>query len=242
MKKIFYLFCASLLLHTSCSSDDSTVNIPVPILPKTISYIFPYISHRNYTKTITYNGNKIVSIYDSRGEKETYTYTGNLITKVVVTDVLSAEIITTNTFTYKDSNISTQLFTQDIHNSPPIEYVYSKNSQFEDWISCGEVRYIFVNGNLTKKSIGDCMVTYEYDTKNSPFRNITGFKELLYSSADTFSTQYNVCVNNLLKVTSVCYEGYPNSSTSTFNYKYEYNSDNCPIKITSEDVIIEYTY
>ena len=86
MKKILYLFTASLFALSSCSSDNDDLSPILPIeeiliLPKTISYIYPSdFFGTNSKSTITYSGNKILSIVDENS-KTTYTYDGDLITK-----------------------------------------------------------------------------------------------------------------------------------------------------------------
>ena len=77
MKKILYLFSASLIVLTSCSNDDDSNNASTANLLKEATYI-----EGSYTSSsmITYDGNKIVQIV-AGSDKTVYTYTGNLITK-----------------------------------------------------------------------------------------------------------------------------------------------------------------
>ena len=57
MKKLLYLFSASLLVLSSCSSDDDTT---ATVLVKKVSYVSIWDS---YTVDFTYSGNKIVYDY-----------------------------------------------------------------------------------------------------------------------------------------------------------------------------------
>lgn len=86
MKKTLYLFASSLLMLTSCSSDDDNSSPLVPvvpsedisILPKTISYIY---SEENRPSSIyTYEGNKIVRV-TSKDRRKDFIYDGDLIVK-----------------------------------------------------------------------------------------------------------------------------------------------------------------
>ena len=273
MKKYLYLSAAVVLMLTSCSKDDSTnttntTNAPSTILPKTIKHTFPYNSSRNYVETITYNGNKIVSIDDGLDKKTVYTYTGNLITKVVTTFASSTNLILFE-YTYEGTNVKSLLVTEHEEswvNKTRYEYYKNYNVYIENYELFSRQTYIinsdgsetglretkyytFVNGNLAenrKSGYLDCFCdytfTYEHDTKNNPFNRIIGFNKLLNCDNPHIYYFYGQCVNtnNVVKSTYIDKSGKPNIIT----YTYEYNNNNYPIKLTSSDgdEIIEYTY
>ncbi|MFM9459131.1 hypothetical protein ACKUCH_01680 [Flavobacterium psychrophilum] len=80
MKKIFYTLCALSLLLISCSKDDTTVatapeNTTTNILPKKII-------EEGVTGILTYDGNKLLTVtYPYK--KTVFTYTGDLVTKII---------------------------------------------------------------------------------------------------------------------------------------------------------------
>jgi hypothetical protein len=82
MKKILLLLSFSVVLLSSCSSDDSSPSESQPLLLKTMTegdVLFGQtVTH------FTYNGNKLVEIFKDGDDDyaDVYTYTGDLITKI----------------------------------------------------------------------------------------------------------------------------------------------------------------
>lgn len=225
MKKILYLFSASLIVLTSCSNDDDSNNVSTANLLKEATYI-----EGSYTSSskITYDGNKIVQIV-AGSDKTVYTYTGSLITKEeefaggnnidskveysyennklktsVSTEISGSE-------TYKSKNVYT-------HNSDGtvnyISYNVNVTTGVETLSSSG--KYTFLNGNVVKiEDEAGYSSTYEYDTKNNPTKNILGFDELM---------DQEFSVNNIVKRTST----YNGTNPSIITYEYDYNTDGYP--------------
>jgi hypothetical protein len=223
MKKLLYLFSASLLVLASCSKDDNTPDPATSTLVKKV--IYTDINKSIYTSETTYNGNKIVSTLGSDGSKIVYTYTGEIITKVEETDGKGA-LESTTEYTYTNGKLATSL-EKEVGADYNYKTVYTYNA--DGTVSFADVmintktgttddggtvgKYTYSAGNLVKKVYSyygkEYSSTFEYDTKNNPSKNVTGFS-LLLDNEDEAS------VNNVVKRTS-------SSSISTNTYKYDAN-------------------
>lgn len=254
MKKILCLFSALTLVLTSCSSDEgSSENALDNVLPKTVNYLYPNSPEDNDVSTIVYNGNKIVSAGYTNSDKQVYTYTGDFITKI---EDLAEEgnISSTNEFTYENGKLKVDLLTEIGIKKYITKTVYTYNAdgtvafvsydvdadtKVEKKSSEGVLTYI--NGNLTKRTevygTASYTNTYEYDNKNSPFKNILGYALLI---------DFDNSANNVTKQTKVSTYG-DNVTTSVFTSVYEYNESGYPTKQTQTDSskneeITEYKY
>jgi hypothetical protein len=203
-----------------------------------------------FTKTITYNGNKIVDVTQQEtGNKSVYTYTGNLITKVDSYDNIGTLTWTTNYF-YNNGNLIKIEKVSSIaptiigratytHSSvSTIDVVYSDvNSNTNEETITWSSKYYFSNGNLVKKEIIDtnngsyyiATNTYLFDAKNNPFKNVLGFNKIQ-------EDDFNVSVNNLIGgVLS------NNQAVSTIRKnRYLYNADDFPVerKVYSDEILL----
>ena len=217
MKKIFCFFGALIFVLTSCSGDENSSSEDNFILPKTISVTNQESPQDNKVSTITYDGNKIVSII-SLGEKTVFTYDGNRIVKQEVFDIyLNGNKIkkTDVSYTYENGKLKTRLLrkgfttkypdgeyiykTVYIHNSNVlISYIYyTVNQDTKAEIKSSEGTLTYKEGNLIKEEdIDGSLVyarSYEYDTKNNPLKNILGFDLLL--------NELPYSINNISKIT-----------------------------------------
>ncbi len=226
MKKLLYLFSASLLVLSSCSSDDDTT---ATVLLKKASYVS---TGESFTTDFTYSGNKLVSWVDSFGDKKTFTYTGDLITKIVDTDD-KGNVDYTTEFTYTNGKLTSEISletgadykykTKYVHNTDgTISFeefrVAVATGKEEEYGDIG--KYTFKNGNLVKKEKSyygtNSSETYEYDAKNNPFKNVVGFNLFVNDEEGAY-------VNNIVKRT------YSNSTgTYTNTYEYKYNAEGFP--------------
>ncbi|MWB95113.1 hypothetical protein GON26_12140 [Flavobacterium sp. GA093] len=250
------LFSTIALLLTSCSGDDENNTDIDPTLPKTITYNYPDFPQENSKSTITYDGNKIVSI-EKLGSKTVYTYDGNRIIKQEVFDLLDSEKITKKkdiAYTYENGKLKTRLFREGFTTEYPdgryiyksvythtsddvVSYIYytvNATTKVETKSSEGNVTY--KDGNMVKEQeiIGSSVSTrvYEYDSKNNPLKNIIGFDLLLNETP--FS------INNISKINRTETE-FPDPVN--YIYAYIYNDNNYPVKQTSfagDGVSIEY--
>ena len=233
MKKLLYLFTASLLAFTSCSKDDNDSSDPASsILVKKITMVAS--DGDSSTENYLYNGNKIVSMTEADGSVTKYTYTGDLITKIEELDVTGTLNLTTN-YNYVSGRLDNSIRK---HSAESYYYktIYIYNADgtvsydnFRGVASTGVEqeygatgKFTFKEGNVVKLEVSyygnDRSYVYEYDTKNNPFKNVTGLSLLL--DDDT-------AVNNIVKKTAISGSG-ANITTIITTYSYKYNANNYP--------------
>ena len=169
MKKILYLFTASLFVLSSCSSDidDSLPELPsedISILPKTISYEYPSdFLGTNSKSVITYDGNKIRSIVDE-SSKAIYTYEGNIITKyeqfsfeALGKEVKRIEVL----YEYEAGKLKTRIFKDGISENGPngsiTKTIYTHNQDS----TISYIVYDVVSITKEKKKEGVGKLTYK---------------------------------------------------------------------------------
>jgi hypothetical protein len=234
MKKLLCLFSASLLVLASCSSDDTnSSDSATSILPKKVVNVY---GKETSTSQITYNGNKLVSVVNDEGEKSIYTYTGDLVTKIEEMDSKGGLDDTTE-YTYISGKLATALEkevgasnyykTEYTHNSDGTvsykEFTVDAKTGVANTNSTPVIgKCTFKDGNLVKKvysyGVGsENTSTYEYDTKNNPFKNVLGFNLLLNDESS---------VNNLVKRTQV-----DGSSTYISTNTFKYDSNGFPTEV-----------
>ncbi|MCV9931827.1 hypothetical protein OIU80_05980 [Flavobacterium sp. LS1R47] len=230
MKKILCLFSAMSLVLASCSSNDD--NESSPILLQKIVYIGD--DGTSSTSDITYDGNKIISIKAQDGSVYKYIYTGNLITKIEEIDEDGALDITTE-YSYtngklvacieKQTDAITFYKTKYTHNADAtVSYEEFRINAVTGLETEGGTigKFTFNNGNLVKdeKSYygSERVITYEYDTKNDPLRNVLNHNLLLDEDSN---------INNLIKETST-YKSGDNTYINTTTYTYKYDVNNYP--------------
>lgn len=233
MKKLLYLFVASLLVFTSCSKDDNNSSDPASsiLVKKRI-----YINDKGVSSSedIVYNGNKIVRITEQDGSVFKYTYTGELITKTEEIDAKGVVDYTTEysytsgklaTSVEKNTNAKYYYKTTYIHNTDGTVSYDNFRGTFEtgteeEYGATG--KYTFKDGNLVKLEVSyygeERSHVYEYDTKNNPFKNVTGISLLLDDGT---------AVNNVVKETGISGSG-ANISTNVITYSYKYDANNYP--------------
>ena len=268
MKKIFYLLSISMLLLQGCSSDSGSNennNGSSTILCKSIRYNESDATNiRNYRDEYIYVGNKLSetkSYYnDVLGGKSLAFYTGDLITEAKSYNELN-RLDGNTVFKYNNSG---QLI-ESIHYEEGIldvrdTYIYNQNGtiteleyynyQQREKLESNST-FTYTNGDLVKIDVieydgsqvyNNKIITYLYDDKNSPFKNIhSNSKKLLIGELGFAEPTGNN--HNAIKMTET--NSNPNFSNSSTNYQYIYNSDNYPTKQTSSNSnssIVEYTY
>lgn len=251
MKKIFTLAAIALFTMTSCSddSDSDTVTGPGTSPSETVllkKMIVTDSDGMTETTNYTYNGKKIVS-ESTNGEYSEYTYEGNNITKLDIRQ--EGDFRITYTFTYStNGQLIKHTYT---HISPPMgpgqpsssstitaHYTYNADGtiSYEDFVSFSDGPQnqehehgilTFANGNLVNKVVnrpGNQVIIERsaYDTKNSPFKNVTGNNAL--AIAELVDGPNNII--NYTSNTSTPGEPERNYSYST---TYTYNSANFPV-------------
>ena len=247
MKKVFQffsIFSITLLLLTSCSSDDSVTQ---SILVTQITDI----ATNGATKTtiFNYNGNKIVNA-ESVDQQIEFTYTDDLITQMIDINLTTLHQNTLD-YTY-DADELIKITSSDnyimnfVHNSDNT-ILYEKKTVDSDGneVLVYHGKLYFQNYNLTKDErtmddtpitiLSKSEVTYVYDAKNNPFHNITGFTKLL-NYFDNIST--NNAVNGT-KQASINYldTDQATSSIVTYNNVYQYDGSDYPTEIISEQPV-----
>jgi len=239
MKKLLYLFTASLLVFTSCSKDDNdSSDSTFSILPKKVTTV--YNDGDSDVENMVYNGNKIVSVTEKDGSSAKYTYTGDLITRIDELDE-DGKLNYTTEYAYVSGKLNTSIRKgADADETYYYKTKYAHNADgtvsydnFRGLISTGVEqeygstgKYTFKDGNLLKLEVSyyenDYSYVYEYDTKNNPRKNVLGLSLLLEDEDSS--------VNNVVKQTSTSGSG-ANIRTSTTTYTYTYNANNYPTEM-----------
>lgn len=244
MKKIFYLFTASLLVMTSCSNDDkedtainNSVLVKKAIMKDgTSSDFFEY----------SYNGNKLTRISPSFSNNAfiDFTYNGDLINGSKRYDenkVLLFEMI--YEYDSKQRLISEKLLSK---------FYYSGNKRVFVYNSDGTIGYTEFTGDLINQDIivitgkvwlndqGETIkveeykdnvlfskTEYTYDDKNNIFKNILGYNKI--NLLGDLGKIHNILTCKKYNSSDVLAYGYSN--------KYSYNSANYPVSVitTFED-------
>ena len=249
MKKLIYLLSITFLMLQSCSSGNESVdsgdnnNPNGEVLLKRIETLNGDVGLFNYVE-----GNKLSTLTTKSGEIiNKITYTGNQITYI---EWPSEQIVA---FTYDgDKIIQEKVYSIGANNSNKLEetsdYIYNSdgsitinsldNTSTQNGNKSKEILLFDTSGNLIKiersyfsnnSYLNGSTTYYEYDSNNSPYKNIRGNKVVL---SNLFRSPYK---NNLVKETSI----YSSVTTIEYTAKYKYNSNGYPI--SSESLANGYT-
>ena len=248
-----------MLLLQGCSSDSGSDNSNSIILCKTIKYnettSTNVISHRD---EFTYDGNKLIQTNAFRNDvlnrKSLFFYTGDLITQVKTYNS-SNQLIYLEVYTYNNSNQLIQSISYDQGILDVREtYSYNQNGTINKltYYNYGQPQEILSenttfsinNGNLVSinkieysLNQNNKLITFVYDDKNSPFRNLNPSVKFILMDSEFFNS------NNAINRTETNSD--PIYSNRIDNYQYLYNSDNYPTVVTSSSPnsnIAEFTY
>lgn len=188
--QLFFVVAILFLSLTSCSSDDNASSNTVT---KKLSKIVDITTSGATTATnFTYNEDKIVSA-DTDTEHRTFTYTNDLITRVVTSnDVAQTQTIVTYSynndnlvkitssenyvirFVYNtDGTVAYEKFTTDSNNNEVL--IYKGVLSFQNGNLAKDERIIATTASEVSKEI----LTYQYDSKNNPLHAIRGYSKLL---------------------------------------------------------------
>lgn len=243
MKKLTLLFGVTLLAFAFYSfsyknTDQSSV------LVKTITNID---AGTNTSIVITYNGNKIVTAGTT-----TFTYTGDLITKVTSSEGRDRDLIE---YTYDEKG---NLLLETVKNNRGIgtimklsetyKYIYNSDGtvtvqeqNYPDGVTARDaesIKFTILNGNVVKeehfdtKGVSTDLAIYEYDTKNTIYKNVTGADKLIV--AQNFGENN---VNNIVKISRSSVSGQKTISSVTTNV-YTYNAKGYPQTMVSTEVSV----
>ncbi len=219
-KTIFTLFVAAATL-LSCSSDDSPSNPPANdgvLLKKVID---TFEGGFVVTTELTYDGNKLTQISTDDGSTDTFVYTNGLLTQQTHTWEGSSSV---RTFEYDANNRLIKRYHDGIL---AYTFTYNQDGTISKTESSGNSVNIltFENGNLisdayTNNAGTDYVVSYTYDTKNNPFKNI--------HQKDVFALLGYYNANNVL-ASAASGTGVDNYDNSTTTYS-SYNSNSFPVE------------
>jgi len=244
MKKLLCLLSAVLLGFTSCSKDDNNDSSEPASLILVKKIIYGESDGISYFSNYVYDGNKIISITDEDGFVMKNTYTGDFVTKIEsITE--SGNLDATTEYSYVNGKLSfsdRKITNQDKYNRTKFVYntdgtvsyqEYTIDSKTEiETIKGKVVKLTFKDGNLVKRERSNndgsqTLDVYEYDTKNSPFKNALGFT-LLDEEAS---------VNNLVKKTQTftSEDGINTIYITTYDYKYDSNNYPTEVRITYQN-------
>ena len=229
----------------SCTNE-SVDPVPVQLLKKIVEVS---VDGSSSTTLLAYDGYKIVSIDELDKHSEFY-YTGDLITKIVVSDKTN-QYQSTSEYSYSDGRLvkimsSDNYFLNYIHNTDgTVSYEkWRKDSNNIDIKIFHGILY-FQSGNLVKDHrflddagkdvLAEDIMIFEYDNKNNALHQIVGFNKLLdYSKTISLNNE-----TNCSKISSVKYivDNQVISSINTYKSKHQYDSLGYPIEIVSENTI-----
>mgnify|MGYP000040528878 CR=1 FL=1 len=229
MKKLLYLFSAVALTLTSCSSDDdSTSSSNSGLLTKIIE---TFEDNSTLTTEFQYSGTKLVRITDDEGRFD-YTYTNDLITEIKYYE--SNTLLQTETFQY-DTNgrVTTYIIVDNIDTDwgNKETYTYNTNGSVSVNYYSGDAfsqttldrtgTITFLNGEINQISFSDGKtITYSYDNKNNPFKNVTGFDKINFCNQEGTGVLHNIIQED------------DSTDLDDISTTYTYNSNDYPITST----------
>lgn len=233
MKKIFLTHIIfTFLILQSCSSGDSSNNpSPTSISSTNGGLLLKQIVYDGgATNTFTYNGNKLTKSTESMAGGysgyTTYSYTGDLITQMKTSRTNALDYVTDLYYSNNDlvqiketSNGILKGRVDFVYNSNGMVIATDTNYTNGNPQTSTSMKYYYTNGNLVKIEKSPSQISYyTYDTKYSPWRNITGILKLNLAFDNVFST------NNPLTNINPFYA----TLNTNINYSYQYNSQDYP--------------
>jgi hypothetical protein len=245
MKKLIYTILASSFL-LSCSSDSSNDDSNNPmngLLVKTVTYVS---GSSSLTDVYSYNGNKINGWVSSDGGNTAFTYDGDYIINLQISQPTNinpnSNWLDNANYAYTNGVLSSS--NEHWSQSNPIDFFRSTISSSFSYNSDGTrienqtitlvggaiyhiayKDYYFQGNHIKREEYNtdnspmtlNSITTYTYDSKNFPFKNITGFNF------------YENRVNNQVGYT-VKDDG--NNIIETCQMNYQYNSQDYPTSLT----------
>lgn len=237
MKKVFlFLSVISLVAFSSCSDDDSSSSdSSSDVLVKRIVTQQEDPDGFNYTRTFSYNGNKLNQVVYNDGYTEKFYYNGNDISKIEY--IFEGDIEFIDVFSYTNGELTEYRY-QDMFDDYEERsiFVYNSDNTITETYSTGEIghsdptpmtRTLTVTNNEITKIVSDG-TTYNIslDGKNSPFKNVTGYHKIVYAFAGDYelhgrsqniSSIINATAGQNYMINTFQYNNsdYPTSSLST---------------------------
>ena len=234
MKKLVLLFATAVLALTSCTNNKTNSTSTI------ISGLIKTATDGTNVTTYIYNSSKIVKEVGAN-YTHTYTYTGDLITGMMR---VQENYVSSIEYTYDKGKLISELIKSNggigttFYNISGGDYTYNADGTVT-------ARYYYYSngsamlyeseklGNLVKvesfnaQEVIDHVTTYEYDTKNNPFKGILGYDKLIVYEL--------ISASNIIKSTETNSSGSDSSTTITTN-AYTYNIDGYPLTQTTTTV------
>lgn len=239
MKKLlFYSLFIFLCVDCSSRDEDSNDGSTAVILPKTLKSIN---SLGETTSDYQYDGNKLKAIKVNNILRSAFTYTSNLITKVVSYDS-SGAITSEFNYEYKNNKLSKthykigQMSTNIFYTWIDDNHVSIEDDKYKPLNAIDKTEIYFNNGNVIKSTNYTHYPNYytinkveviENDDKNNPFKNIEGYSLISFDISSDFFPQ----TNNIKKITSKIVgtvNGEPLAENYSRNFQQTYNDKNFP--------------
>lgn len=263
MKKIkkSILVIGTIFLFTSCNNDDNKSDDQDPkttelIIPASMSILYPNtgdeanqytFEYENETSTVLSKIN--VTYSDQKTELITHIYEGGKLVKFQ--NLYEGKYSSTNIkydndnritsikgnssyfLKYNKDGLITSVIPYQEDNTDYYSFTYNNSKS----INKSE---IFSNGRST-----EIFTTFEYDDKNTPFKNSNIKMDLMNQYDILFVTMFNQNNNhNIINIT----HSKQGKTIGQYTYDYTYNTQNYPIKIVKTEVgvgiksIITYEY
>jgi len=242
MKKlVLSAFVLAGLMFTSCDKNDDNNTTEEGTVDVSKIYLPSKIVSDDGTTVFTYNNKaQLTKIDESDGYEYTFTYSGEQLVEATTTE---NNIKTFYTFSQAGTKLTVSMkaeFNGQTHNDTEILTLDSKGNLLND----GYFNYTYdANGNITKMKSDDSEeIILKFDDKNGIYKNV---KLPQWVFAYIVSEQVNI-VNNAVNI------DYKDSDFPEDNFtgtvKYDYNTDNYPVKMEATSSIdgtyiqtIEYT-
>ncbi|WDF45510.1 hypothetical protein PQ459_11445 [Chryseobacterium sp. KACC 21268] len=248
MKKLIILSFTFLFI-LACKSDDDVDNTnETPVL------LTKFIKN-DFTYNLKYDGNKLVEVTSNHNSyKKSYTYNGNLITKITEFEDYNSDgtvnetanlvyendrlvLVTVNGITSTSDIPYTRTFKYSYPNQTTINCTKTYNYTFA--VAKDELTYTISNDNVVQVKdkyftdnifLGEITVSNSYDDKKEPYANILGFDKIKLYNYET-DKYLRGSKNNLLKVMQTNVSEINGTSKYRVEYFNSYNSNNYPIHI-----------
>lgn len=228
MKKFLTLVIALTLL-TACSGDDSP-GTTAP--PENNTVLLKHYSTEDNTNgiqnwDIEYEGTQMIKLSDGVIQLN-YLYTNNLLTDIktfngndasryIIIDYDQNSKVSKINFFEINGEETLRFEINHLSENKFIKTYYHLDKEF------GNETYTLENGNIMKTESKNRLIEYEYDTKNSPRKNMqfsSIFQTIHFDNIGEYST------NNRTKATTY---NKKDGTYDEFTYQYTYNSNNYPI-------------
>lgn len=220
----------------SCSSDDTPSDPPQnnSLLLKQRVTSYPD-DNETMTENFVYDGNVLTSIVNSDGERVDYLYENNLLTRInhVASNGTIEQYVVIGGYD-QNTRLSSYTVYLQLNQAFKFELLYNSNGTITEKQYSGDhnsqttlVRETMItmnNGHLAQEISNDGInYSFEYDTKNGIFKNITHI-ETLNLINDDFSGHIDSNLNNLVKINDT----QNGNTTVSEEFQYTYNSSDYP--------------